>query len=517
MGELLDYLVQNEQGFRQARLPALYSDFQAQRTLNPDGYAANVNAWKRGLSNAALAGKTPSKSASANHVTLEIDDDALLRSLETKQFGRPLALGVVLREAMASKEMIPLQQYMRAAQSIYHRSWGSLPWAVAGWALKQVGLTGGGLGGGGSIPKGQVVVVVQNLEILAKAFADATAETATSPFERIFSRTHFQRTFERHLLSLAQSHLQQEQQKGIQQQQQQQQQKLSEQDMDILIKFLSRDKGLITTDGQTIKVLDPSESISTSTTAMSISQEDSAIASLKELTESLTRQTQALTLRVEECARAAEDAVRRKNRVSALAALRSKKLAEGNLATRHATLHQLEEVAAKMQRAADNAQLVRVMEASAGALRSLNGRVGGADRVDAVLEALREQMDEADEVGDVLAEGLGTRVDDMEVDDEFNAMLEQEKRKEDEEAERVKKEKEAKEAEETRRKLAELERLGPVSDAAPAPLLQEEEKENRPLTPVTATAVGLDHMSLDVSSSSSSKEKEPERKRAVLA
>ncbi|TGJ83634.1 hypothetical protein E0Z10_g5127 [Xylaria hypoxylon] len=470
MSELLDYLLQHDQNFRKARLPALYSDFRSQRTLNPDGFDANVSAWKRGLSNASLAGHAPSKSPRANHLTLELDD-ALLRALESTQFGRPLALGTVLQEALASGEMIPLSQFLKATQSVYHKSWGHVPWAVAGWALRQIGLTGGP---GDSMPKGQVVVVLQNLEVVAKAFSDATAGRI-APFERIFSRTHFRRTFEADLLG------------G---------QRLSDNDFDVLVKFLSRDKEVLATDGSTIKIRDPAETAT-------IAEEDSAIASLKELIEELTRQTEVLNRRVDELNVAALDAVRRKNRVSALATLRSKKLAENNLATRHATLNQLEEVATKIQQAADNVQLVRVMESSTGALRSLNAQVGGADRVDALLDDLRVQMGEVDEVGNVIAEvGAGTAViDEGEVDDEFEAMLADERKKE-EEAERIKKEaREAREAEETRRKLAELEKLGPI----PAAVLT----TDRPLTPVTAAANVFDGMHLD--SADEPQKEEPEK------
>ena len=44
-------------------------------------------------------------------MTLDLDNDSLLRSLETKQFGRPLALGTVLQDALANGEMMPLQQF----------------------------------------------------------------------------------------------------------------------------------------------------------------------------------------------------------------------------------------------------------------------------------------------------------------------------------------------------------------------------------------------------------------------
>ncbi len=474
-----------------ARLPALYSDFSSQRTLNPDGYAANVSAWKRALSIVALAGRAPSKSADRNHFTIELSD-ALLSALESKQFGRPLALGTVLNDAVASGELLPIQRFLDAKESVYYKGWGSIPWDVMAWGLRQAGLErgiGGLLGswGGEKIPAGQFVIL-QNLDAVAKAFSDAVVDR-TTPFERAFSKTHFQRTFEGNLLPEGK-------------------QRLSETDIDVLVKFLSRDKGILATDGRTIKIR---TSVAESGAAV-ITEEDSAIASLKELMEDLTRQTEALERRVDELQVAAQDAVRRKNRVSALAALKSRKLAEANLARRHATLNQLEEVATKLQQASDNVQLVRTMETSTAALRSLNAAVGGAERVDTVLDALREQMADVDEVGNVIAEvgQISGQVDEAEVDDEFEAMIAEERVKE-EAVRRV--EREARDAEETRRQLAELERLGPVPAGLPGVEIsettatttttteqergqQQGEKEKRPPTPATAAAEELGGLSL---------------------
>ncbi|KAI1090280.1 Snf7-domain-containing protein [Rostrohypoxylon terebratum] len=457
MSDLLNYLVQHDQNFRRARLPALYSDFRSQRTLNPDGFAANVAAWKQGLSSAALAGYTPSKSTTRNHLVLDLDGDSLLRSLESKQFGRPLALGTVLQEAITNGEMMSLQQFLKAKESIYYRSWGSIPWSVMSWGLKQVGIGGPG----DSLPKGQFVIL-QNLEVIAKTFNEAIAGR-TSPFERSFSKVHFRRTFSDGLLE--------------------KNQQLSETDFEVLVKFLSRDKNILATDGNTIKIRNSTED-------MIITEEDSAIASLKELMEDLTRQTELLNHRIDELNIAAQDAVRRKNKIAALAALKSKKQAEANLSRRHATLSQLEDVASKIEQAADNVQLVKVMQSSTVALRNLNAQVGGADKVDEVLDNLREQMGEVDEVGNIIAEaGPGATIDEAEVDDELEAMLADEKKKDEEAAKAKREAQEEKEVEQTRRKLVELERLGPL----PLPG-QVTEKETRPITPVTATANELDDM-----------------------
>ncbi|KAH8681764.1 Snf7-domain-containing protein [Xylariales sp. PMI_506] len=463
MSELLNYLLQNEPDFRKARLPALYSDFTPQRTLNPDGYAANIAAWKHGLASALLAGRA---SPSRSHFVLSLSD-SLLRSLETKQLGQPLALGTVLAEAVASGEMIPRKQFLSATDSIYHKSWGQLGWGVVRWGLKTAGLVGQP-GADGRMPKGDFVMVA-NLETCAQLFSRLIVDRR-SRFERTFSKAHFRRTFESSLLE------------G---------QILSESDFDILVKYLSRDKGVLATDGNTIKIRDSEE--------VTITEEDGAIASLKELMEDLTLQVGVLGKRIENQNNAAQEAVRKKNRVSALAALKSKKLAEANLSKRFATLGQLEEVAAKIEQASDNVQLVKVMQSSTVALKILNTQVGSVEKVDEVLDNLREQMGEVDATGNIIAEaGSISIVDEAEVDDELETMLAEARQKE-EAAEKAKREAEQeKEAEQTRIRLAELEKLGPVDQ----PLTEGQsdgnkiEKDTSPPTPVTAATGELEGMKI---------------------
>ena len=342
-------------------------------------------------------------------------------------------MGAVLAEAVANNEMMPLTNFMKNTESIYHRSWGSLGWGAVRWGLRTFGVLGQP-GADGKMPKGRFVVIT-NLETGAKLF-DEDTRNRTSRFERTFSKAHFRRTFEGVLGD---------------------DRPLSEADFDVLVRFLSRDKGVLATDGSTIKIR------ASDVEDKAITQEDTAIASLKELIEDLNKQTELLSKRIDELNLNAQQAVQKKNRVSAMAALKSKKQTEATLATRYATLNQLEEVAAKVEQAADNVQLVKVMQSSTVALKSLNAQVGGAEKVDEMFDKLREQMDEVDEVGNVISEAGPTgTVDEAEVDEELEAMLAEERKKE-EQAEAAKREAELeKEAEETRQRLAELEKLGPV-------------------------------------------------------
>lgn len=350
-----------------------------------------------------------------------------MRALETKEWGRPLALGTVVRDAISKKEMMPLENYMGVKESIYQRSWSISPWQIVSWGLRQIGLTGG--------HGGEDKVLVDKLVILSNV-EDATKEVLrrmsshTSRVDRIYSKQMFYREYEN---VLSDKH------------------PMSPKDLEVLLKHLSRDKAQAAYDGQTIKFKDHSD-----TEPPTITSEDVTIASLKNLIIDLDAQVETLTTRINKLSMTARDAVSRKNRVAALAALRSKKLAESQHIKQSAVLGQLEDVYAKIGQAADQVELVRIMEGSTGVLKSLHREIGGVERVDDVVDQLKEQMTQVDEVGGIIAE-IGQdagAIDEGEVDDELEA-LERDDREMKEEVEgRVREEKEQREAAKTKYRLA---------------------------------------------------------------
>jgi len=160
----------------------------------------------------------------------------------------------------------------------------------------------------------------------------------------------------------------------------------------------------------------------------------------------LSRQTVNIEQKIEHQTMVAKTALNNKNRISALSALRSRKLAEQNLKQRLDTLAQLEEVYSKIEQAADQVEIVRVMEASAGVLRGLHAQVGGMEKVEDIVDELREEMSKVDEIGSVINATV-PGIDDAVIDEELEAMEIRERQA-----------KEEQEAELTRQKLAELDR-----------------------------------------------------------
>jgi charged multivesicular body protein 7 len=359
-----------------------------------------VKAWRRALERATWDGCIATGSSGPNHLIIPVDD-RLDGALEHRQFGRPLALGTVVREAVSEKTLLPLGDFLGSKESIYYRPWTELTRNLAGWVLGQVWPVNGAKGED-RLPGGEFVVI-RNVELVAKSLANY-AVAAKSPFDLIFSRASFYRSFREGLVAGK---------------------SLSDADLHVLLLFSSRDKKLLSYDGKVVKFHSGATG-----DKPGITEEDAAIASLKELVDGIKHQVTVLVERVGTLNMVAKEAILRKDRVSALAALRSKKITETALEQRHATLSQLEQVSAKIEEAADHVQLVKVLECSAEVLKSLNLKVGGAERVEEAMAHLREQMSEVDDVGNIIATGaLEPVVDEAEVDDELEAMTSEEKRK----------------------------------------------------------------------------------------
>ncbi|KAF2754422.1 hypothetical protein EJ05DRAFT_503958 [Pseudovirgaria hyperparasitica] len=430
MGDLLEYLTSHEEAFKSRnRLSSLYSDFSQSATINPDGYQANIVAWKKALSNAAAAGAVPSQGA-ANDLLSISTGEQLSRALASKEWGRPLALGAVIHEAVTKKEMIPLKDFLSATTSIYHRSWALSPRQAIAWGLRQLGILGEE-SNSEHITTGKLVIVA-NLESVATAILKHI--DSKSSIQRIYSHVGFLSEFGS-INSSTHS--------------------LTASDLEVLLTYLARDKHAITYNSTTIKFAAPSSFVNPEP----ISQQDTVIASLRSLIDSLNNQITILGSRIASLDSQARASVASKSRNTALTALRSKKLAEVTLARRSDTLAQLERTYNSIEAATDNVEIVRVMEASAGVLRHLNKAVGGASGVEGVVDSLREEIENVEEISGMLNEVGGAVVDEGEVDEEFEA-LERAECEKIEIAQRAERERqEAMDVERTRIRMDELQNL----------------------------------------------------------
>ncbi|ETI21678.1 hypothetical protein G647_08025 [Cladophialophora carrionii CBS 160.54] len=437
----LDYLVAHEPLFRPTRLPSLYSDLAVQKKSNPEGYAANATAWTAALTRLALAGRL---SPDRNTLVLRTGD-ALLDALASPTYGPPNHLGCVLDDAVARGVFIDGSEFLGAEKSIYARSWVPSPRAVLRWGLRTVGLefgSGSYTVGGSSSSSGKLrpgtLVVVPALEEVSNRLQPLITGMGSALTDRVMSREAFAQEVG---VLLAKSRGQGEDEGTS----------ISDTDLQVLLRYLSRDKQLLSYDAEVVKFKAPASS----TGPEPITQEDRSIASLKSLMESLRRQTTTLSARVVGLQTQAAQAVKMGNKASALSALRSKRLADRTLQSRLDNLAQLEEIYTKVESAVSQVEILAVMESSASALKTLNAKIGGVERVEDVLDSLRDEVSKVDEVSNVLSEpgavDQKALLDEADVDNELEQMEQEEREK----AQKVQEEK-------TREKLQQLEALEQV-------------------------------------------------------
>ncbi|KAH7398267.1 Snf7-domain-containing protein [Pyrenochaeta sp. MPI-SDFR-AT-0127] len=427
MSELLEFVLQHEEAFKnQYRLASLFADFRQQLDTNPEGYHANIAAWTKALTDAARAGVIPKQGTTHDLLNIRAADE-LARALQHPQYGKPTCLPAVFHEAVQKKEMIPLKDFLNSKESIYKTSWIPSPWQVLQWSLRQVGV----LGQPRSPEKLDVgnFVVVKNVEVAADEILKKMKDH-TSTADRVLSRTDFLKRFSTTLNPTA---------------------PLTTSDLNILLVFLARDKQAISYNAQTIKFKPEHEAV-----PLPVTEEDAAIANLRDTLANINAQIPPLMEKIAAADAAAREAVAAKQMVRAKAALRSKKLAENALAQRSDVALQLEAVYTDLQQAADQVEIVEAMRAGAAALKGLNEKVGGAEGVQGVVDAVNEQMATTEEITNIINE-TSQPLDEAEIDDEFEALEKAEKEKEEqaeaqktaarlavlEEAEKKRKEKEA--------------------------------------------------------------------------
>jgi charged multivesicular body protein 7 len=166
-----------------------------------------------------------------------------------------------------------------------------------------------------------------------------------------------------------------------------------------------------------------------------ITSSDTAVAELKTVHLSFAEQIDLLTSQCETFTAKAREATSKKNRILALSVLKSRKLSESALQKRSDALVRIEEVLNGVEQAASDAEIVRTLEGGAKALERLNKDIGGIERVEEIMDRVREGVQESEDVGKIIAELGSGKVDESEIQEELDDMLKAELEREQRERE----------------------------------------------------------------------------------
>lgn len=393
--------------FKESRLNSLYSNFQKNKQLNPEGYEANIQAWKSLFTKIITSNKFEPESV----VSIPTYNPSLKELLSLHPYNEPKNLSNILQEFVNDKFLIPASLYTTAKESYFVTISGqfniSQYFSVNSWqqwrALESYSI----------VKQGRLVddrfIYWDELVKLGQKIAKVI-ET------KVKGDTYSSILFNHNLLF-------DEISKHV---------AITSVDYDLLLKHLSRDVKLLQT-----KVIDGVTFIKIS--QEEISPEDQAVVQVKQTINNLETRVKEVESKLNSID---FKSVLKLPKDAQKSSLRLKMAMKANLVKLLDKNVNLElEMTTLLQKINDsnfNSAYFSVLEASAKTLSKLNSQLK-IDDVDRVKADIDEEIMKEEEIGDALAGEAG----DVDVDEELNKMLDEEEKAKEETAkeENVKEEK----------------------------------------------------------------------------
>ncbi|KAG4302630.1 hypothetical protein PCK1_001214 [Pneumocystis canis] len=387
-GYLLVDLILNNEEFSVTRLPSLYSDFSLLKNSNPEGFKANVSAWKYALQEAVWTGKI---TWSDDYLVIHCDNK-LLVSLYTSKYGTPLGLMETMEDALKNGEWMLLNYFFKKKKSLYTYPFFFVSHIFI-WGLQKIGLLGQK-----HRRLNESCVILQHVECAANALL-ALVQDRTMYTEHIY-------TFDALITSFSDKVLHPR--------------VLSKLDMKIIVHYLSFYRKEISTNEnyQVIKLRSTTHNF-----ALAVNETDMLVSKLKTLRDQLRQLTETLSQNVKQVNDTIKTAVKMKNKALALFHLRSRKNSESTLNKRLQALEQIEEILCKIDEAAIQMDILNSMKGGANVLESLMKAMGGIKTIEDIMEKAKMLSCDLKDIGKVLNEINLSDISDIQIEEEFEALL----------------------------------------------------------------------------------------------
>ncbi|ODQ79276.1 hypothetical protein BABINDRAFT_162309 [Babjeviella inositovora NRRL Y-12698] len=392
--------------FTPTRIPSLYSDFTHLKETNPEGYAANLRAWK-----SLLLGYPKFVFTGGNE---------LLQAL-VRNGNHPLHVDSALDKSVTENSLVPLSVYER--HTSYYDSQKMSVGKLLGWFSLQVGF--GVYHSAVKSPSTTSNWLKQDSYINIRKLEGFCADVVLPVVKRHSGTRAW--VVQKDVLFEAIEAEMEARTKG--ERKENRASKLDLRDFGVLLTYLTRDVKVCVRQGTIFKF---SERISVSMDLsilvaeeppLEITEQDVSMLSIRSTLSQLERHQKDLHERILEKETQIKEQLQKKNLPQAKLQLKSKMLLLNSLEKSTASHNQILEVVAKIDESSNNLQVLQALEQSRTVLKELSRQAGSLELIDELMGEISDEVENVNEVSERLAM---QELRDVEVDEEFESMVQEE-------------------------------------------------------------------------------------------
>ncbi|ODQ67968.1 hypothetical protein NADFUDRAFT_48626 [Nadsonia fulvescens var. elongata DSM 6958] len=437
--------------FTKTRIPSLFSDYRRLEDSNPEGYEANLAAWKTVFTKYFEA-----KSQSGAIVQL-ISEDNILQPLSSPHNGVPLAIDLAIDSLIASGYLLPLSKHLecfllRNIANANHKAQNN-SYAVSAfkWAFykttsllfsphKGIYPTICGPKGPGSLRSERFVVKPTLVKYGSRVNKAYHEKISRGYIESIYSWQLFYKEVNSLLKAslsktdvlsilayLYQNKLVVVDYQDLDESEAEDFEKHVDtieafgQDPDLVVKFYMASPTPVN-----VRITDNTNGTKlNSQTYNIITNQDKAVARLRDTHLTLNNRINGLATQSNQATLKAQELVARGSRsdkVIAKYALKSRNMIDRALENAVKQLENLDQLISSIDAAINVAQVTDALEQGVSIIKSINDQIGGVERVNRVVQETEEGIESVKEMEDTIGLAVNNAVDDAEIMDELDKL-----------------------------------------------------------------------------------------------
>ena len=392
----------NEIDLPASRLGSLYKDFRDLKDLNPEGYQANINTWKKYFVKHILNDK--------NNLSIKCGK-SLLHKLSIDVYGEPKSIDMVLDNFISENILIPSETFFDTkGTDIYSNDSKNVSLLTKLFSLLGIdnkkGYTTRSDVDKDSYLKDVNLIIGDNVKasalMIATNIQSNIINKASEPSDFVLSRSSF----------LSKS--------GISEQWD------DKYNQDIVIFYLQHYSKIITSNNDVIKVYQTSTKTGETGTETAVTDTDTAIVDIKNTLLLLNRQTEKLENDITRFENKLQSKVLKSLSMKVQKNLiRNKILSQRHLEKLYGNQDNLNDMLRQLNISIANKTMFNTLQQSHEAIKSINTYIGTVDRVTDLLDSIESENEKIAELNDLLSSSndVTNKIAEEDIDDELAKLV----------------------------------------------------------------------------------------------